>query len=269
VLTTRIATAAVAIPALWLIVWGLPTTLFFAFILLVVALGLAEYMHMAIPEHPRYRAAGVICGLLVAVAVLRGPPWPVAALGGALVVGMLHALRPGAALDRAVPRVGIWMLGLVYLGYFTPHVALLREVAETGWCWVLFVVFTTMGSDTGGYFGGRWFGRRKLLPGVSPKKTIEGAVGAAVGALVIATACRLVLLPHRGWGEVLALGLVVSVLGQLGDLFESALKRAFAVKDSGWIVPGHGGILDRLDSLVLPFVAVYHYAAVAEFSVLR
>ena len=79
-LATRIATAAVAIPALWLIVWGLPTSLFQGFILLIVALGLAEYMRMAVPRHPRYGAAGVGCGLLVALAVLAGPPWPVASI---------------------------------------------------------------------------------------------------------------------------------------------------------------------------------------------
>lgn len=260
-LTTRLATAAVAIPALWGIVWGFPASWFAGFVLLVVALGLAEYMAMAAPRHPRLRWAGVAVGVGVAVAVMAGSPWPLAALGGAFGVAMLHALRPGVVLSRAVPRVGVWLLGVIYVGIFVPHVVLLREAGSDGWRWVLFVLFSAMGSDTGGYFGGRAFGRRPLLVEVSPAKTVEGAAGSVAGALVIAALCRLVFLPERPWPETLALGAVVSLLGQFGDLCESAIKRAFKVKDSGWIVPGHGGILDRLDSLVLPFVATYHYVA--------
>lgn len=260
-LRTRLATAAVAIPALWVIVWAFPRWAFAAFVLGVVVVGLGEFMAMALPGHPRFRLAGILAGTGVGAAVVAGPPWLSAALAGAFVVGMAHALRPGAVLERAVPRVALWLFGVLYVGLLIPHVVLLRDVDPDGWRWVLFVLFTSMGSDTGGYFGGRAFGRRPLLPGVSPKKTVEGAVGSGVGAAMVAALCHVVFLPWRPWTELLALGVTVSALGQFGDLSESALKRAFAVKDSGWIVPGHGGILDRLDSLVLPFVAAYHYVA--------
>lgn len=258
-LTTRLATAAVAIPALWLIVWAFPRWAFGTFVLGVVVIGLGEYMAMALPRHPRLRAAGIAVGTVLAVAVIGGGPWPVAALGAAFVVGMAHALRPGAVLGRAVPRAAVWLLGVVYVGLFIPHVVLLRELGPDGWRWVLFVLFAAMGSDSGGYFAGRAFGRRLLLPSVSPKKTVEGAVGSALGGAVVALVCRGVFLSTASVLEAVVLGLTISVLGQFGDLCESALKRAFTVKDSGWIVPGHGGILDRLDSLVLPFVAAYYY----------
>jgi phosphatidate cytidylyltransferase len=264
VLKTRLATAAIAIPALWLIVWGFPRWAFAAFILAVVVIGLGEFMAMAIPGHPRLRMAGIVFGTALGAAVMAGPPWPSVALSGAFVVGMAHALRPGAVLGRAVPRVAVWLLGVVYVGFLIPHVVLLRDVVPDGWRWVLFVLFTSMGSDTGGYFGGRAFGRHPLLPGVSPSKTVEGALGSGVGAAVLAILCHAVFLPGRPWLELLVLGVIVSALGQIGDLCESALKRAFTVKDSGWIVPGHGGILDRLDSLVLPFVAAYQYVALAQ-----
>jgi phosphatidate cytidylyltransferase len=97
---------------------------------------------------------------------------------------------------------------------------------------------------------------------VSPSKTIEGALGSIAGAVVLALFCRVMFFERTGTGTALALAVVVSVLGQCGDLCESALKRAFGAKDSGWIVPGHGGILDRLDSMLLPVVFMYHWVAV-------
>lgn len=260
-LRTRLATAAVAIPALWAIVWWFPRWAFAGFVLAVVVVGTGEFMAMAIPRHPRLRAAGVVVGGALGASVMAGPPWPSAWVAAAFVVGMAHALRPGAVLGRAVPRAAVWLFGVFYVGYLIPHVVLLRDIEPDGARWVLFVLFTAMGSDSGGYFGGRAFGRHPLLPGVSPKKTVEGAVGSALGAAVLAVVCRVVLLPLRPLGELLALAVVVSALGQFGDLCESALKRAFTVKDSGWIVPGHGGILDRLDSLVLPFVVAHWYVS--------
>lgn len=262
-LKTRLATAAVAIPTLWLIVWAFPRWAFAAFVLAVVVVGLGEFMAMALPGHPRVRRAGIVVGTALGASVMAGPPWPSAVLAVALVVGMAHALRPGAVLARAVPRVAVWLLGVLYVGFLIPHVVLLRDAEPDGWRWVLFVLFTSMGSDTGGYFGGRAFGRRLLLPGVSPSKTVEGALGSGVGAAALAMLCHVVFLPEPSWRELLVLGVMVSALGQFGDLCESAMKRAFTVKDSGWIVPGHGGILDRLDSLVFPFVAAYHYVALA------
>src|SRR5207302_6052775 len=98
-------------------------------------------------------------------------------------------------------------------------------------------------------------------PAISPSKTVEGALGALAGGMVIAAVCRLVFFAGLGSIEAIELGAVSSVLAQFGNLCESALKRAFGAKDSGWIIPGHGGILDRLDSLLFPMVFVYYYTA--------
>ena len=120
-----------------------------------------------------------------------------------------------------------------------------------------------MGSDTGGYGAGRAFGRHKLAPAVSPGKTVEGALGGLTGAMAVAMLCRVLFFDALGRGEALALGAMISLLAQFGDLCESALKRAFGAKDSGWIIPGHGGILDRLDSLLFPVVFTYYYAVLS------
>jgi phosphatidate cytidylyltransferase len=261
-LKTRLATAAVAIPALWLFVVYAPTAGFAGFIVVVTAIGLSEYFTMALPDHLPERVAGTIFGLVVAAGVATRDPnlWG-AGMSLTLIAGLAFPLARHRDLQAAVQRVGIQLLGVLYVGFFMPHVILMRELpGGDGWRWLLFTIAAVFGSDTGGYFAGRAFGRHKLLPEVSPKKTVEGAAGALVGAVVAAMLMHLLVhraLPMR---EAVLLGIVLSTLAQFGDLCESALKRAFGAKDSGWIIPGHGGILDRLDSLLFPFVFTYYYA---------
>ena len=263
-LQTRLATAAIAIPALWLfIVYASPAS-FAIFITIVTAIGLSEYFAMAFPEHMPERIAGTVFGLLVAAGVATRDPnvWG-AAVSLTVVLGLAFPLARHGELDVAVRRLGLQLLGVLYVGFFMPHTILMRELpGGHGAHWLLFTIAAVFGSDTGGYFAGRSFGRRPLLPAVSPKKTVEGAIGGLGGAALAALLMHVLLHPTHGAGEAIGLGVMLSVLAQFGDLCESALKRAFGAKDSGWIIPGHGGILDRLDSLLFPFVFTYYYAAV-------
>jgi len=263
VLRTRLATAALALPALWLIVEYLPDRLFAGFIGAVAAVGLYEYFTMALPDAPLERTTGIACGLgVVAGVIARRPELWGAGIALTVMAGFVFPLIRHDDLPGAVGRLGLSVLGTLYVGFFIPHVVLLRSIAGgLGWRWVLFTVYVAMGSDSGGYFAGRAWGRRKLLPAVSPSKTVEGALGAVGGAMVVALLCRAVFFRVLRADEALALAGTISVLAQFGDLGESALKRAFGAKDSGWIIPGHGGILDRLDSLLFPFVFAYYYAA--------
>jgi phosphatidate cytidylyltransferase len=264
-LKTRLLTALVAIPALWLIVRYLPAPLFAGFIVAVAAVALYEYFEMAIPDHAEERGLGVGWGIRVAAAVVSGQPQLLGAgLALAVVLGLILPLVRTTDPLGATQRLGLSLLGVLYFGFLTAHIVLLRS-GDNGWRWVLFTVFTAMGSDSGGYFAGRAFGRHKLAPAVSPSKTVEGGMGAIAGAVLIAVFAKVFIIPQLGVREAMALGAVVSVLAQLGDLCESALKRAFGAKDSGWIIPGHGGILDRLDSLLFPIVFAYYYAALPRF----
>ena len=261
-LRTRLLTAAVALPSLWLLVEYLPSHLFAGFIMAVAAMGLFEYFAMALPGNAVERTAGLLWGLVIAGGVAAQEPklWG-AGLGLAVIGGFMFPLLHADDLPGAMHRLGLSLLGVLYVGFFTPHFVLLRGFNDNlGWRWVLFTVFAAMGSDSGGYLTGRAFGRHKLAPSISPSKTVEGALGALAGAMVIALVCRLVFFADLGSSEAFALGAVIGVLAQLGDLCESALKRAFGAKDSGWIIPGHGGILDRLDSLLFPVVFAYYYA---------
>ena len=189
-----------------------------------------------------------------------------------LLIAMRH-LRHPLPLSESAGRVSLDMLGLIYIGATLPGLLALRLLdADMGWGWVLLAMLITFGGDTGGYFAGRALGgkvfKRRLAPQLSPKKTWEGYVGGVI--LGVGGA-----LGARSWFEVcsdlsaadcVALGLVGVTLGVAGDLFESMLKRSAGVKDSGTLIPGHGGILDRIDALLFVAPALYLYLTFAQLT---
>lgn len=153
----------------------------------------------------------------------------------------------------------VWTMGgVLYLGWLLSYLVALR--LEGGAAWVLFAIFTTFGSDTMAYFIGRTLGKHPLAPHISPHKTWEGAGGGAIGAIGVSLLFLLptpAQLPLAYW-QAMVIGLLVSVLGQFGDLAKSILKRNVGVKESGDLLPGHGGVLDRTDSIVFAGVVVYY-----------
>ena len=154
----------------------------------------------------------------------------------------------------------LWSLtGIIYIGLLLGFLVALR--IDAGREWLYLFIFCTFGSDTFAYFIGRAIGSHKLAPGISPGKTWEGAIGGLFGSVIVALLFTLstpVKIPI-GYGEAILLGLLISIIGQIGDLAESKLKRYKGIKESGTIMPGHGGILDRLDSILLAGLAVYIY----------
>ncbi len=156
---------------------------------------------------------------------------------------------------------GIWtVIGIVYIGWMLGHFIAMRGF-EDGRNWVLFTLFITFAYDTAAFFTGRRFGRHKMAPRISPGKTWEGAAGGLAGALLISlffTLSTSLGLPIP-WYHALIMAGLISVFGQAGDLLESAFKRYTGNKDSGKALPGHGGFLDRIDSLVFAGLVVYWY----------
>ncbi|HEX78580.1 MAG TPA: phosphatidate cytidylyltransferase [Dehalococcoidia bacterium] len=153
----------------------------------------------------------------------------------------------------------VWTVaGIIYIGWLLSHFVALRGL-EHGREWVLFALFVTFASDTAAYFIGRAFGRHPLAPDISPRKTREGAIGGVIGAVIAGLLLVLILNIPIDYGAASLLALAISIFGQVGDLFESLFKRNMGVKDSGRYMPGHGGFLDRMDSVVFAGVVVYYY----------
>jgi phosphatidate cytidylyltransferase len=206
----------------------------------------------------------VVLTIVVAAGMsARRPELWGSAIACAVIAGLLLTLFDTEGMAPAVTRAAFLVLGVLYAGFLLGHFVPLKRLLPDGPRWVFFTIVVAMASDTGGYFTGRFLGRRPLVPRVSPKKTVEGAIGALAVAVLAAVIMRLTFFGRLGGLEACVLGASISVLGQLGDLSESVFKRAFGAKDSGWIIPGHGGVLDRVDSLVFPAVFAYYYAALA------
>lgn len=149
---------------------------------------------------------------------------------------------------------GFILLSIAYIGmgfYFFIHARL------EGLNYIFFVLFVIWATDTGAYFTGRYLGKRKLWPEISPNKTIEGAVGGIVSACIIGGIFQIVYPFDFSLGMIIVISLLISVVGQMGDLIASAFKRFYDVKDSSNLLPGHGGILDRFDSLIFVFPLLY------------
>jgi phosphatidate cytidylyltransferase len=240
-LQTRVASAVVLAPValVALIAGGLP---FAALVALVAAIGLWEWTGIAsVKELPlRSAAAGIAAAGLMALQLVDRR-WAL----GLLVVPTLLALVAG--LRWRSPR---WAgLGLIYVAVPSVGLVLLRQAeAPVGWAAVLFILVVVWATDVAAYFAGRGIGGPKLWPRVSPKKTWSGALGGAAAALVAGG----LVVALSGIGSFItgaALAVPLSIAAQAGDLFESAVKRKFGVKDSGTIIPGHGGVLDRVDGL--------------------
>jgi phosphatidate cytidylyltransferase len=261
VLRTRLLTAAVAIPLLIWLVLGSTPWVFAGVILAITAVGLGECATMALPDHRGARLLAIVAGLAFAAAVVSGRSAALGAVLFATVAGGLALSLFDEDMAGAIARFANALVVALYAGFLLPHVVSLRMLPG-GASWVFFAIACAMGGDTGGYFAGRYAGRTKLMPRVSPNKTVEGALGALVGSLALGVFAWAVLPPPGSRLEqLLFLALAMGVLAQLGDMIESLLKRAYGAKDSGWVIPGHGGVLDRIDSLVLPFVFAYYVNA--------
>jgi phosphatidate cytidylyltransferase len=163
---------------------------------------------------------------------------------------------------NAFPAWAWTFAGILYAGWMFGYLVSLRGI-EDGRNWVFLALFCTFGSDTAAFFIGKAFGKHKLAPSISPGKTWEGAVGGLIGAVIVSLffllPTPLSLATKLEWWQALILGILVSAFGQLGDLVESLLKRNAGAKDSGNLLPGHGGVLDRMDSIIFTVVVVYYW----------
>ncbi len=260
-LPSRVASAAIALPILIAAVWA-GGYWFSAFV--AIAAGVAGWEISAVAGiRNRALVATIVGGSVALIAAghyistqtaIAGLVAPIALLAALAGLMALQGLRtPGNELMRAV----LVIAAIAYAGGLLFHAPLLRSHG-TGMEWVLFLLAVTFATDTGAYFVGKAFGRRPLAPTISPSKTWEGATGGTLAALLAGFIAYLFMSTQAPVWQVVVLAGIAGVAGQVGDLAESRLKRVFDAKDSGWVVPGHGGILDRLDSIVFSLPVVYY-----------
>lgn len=257
-LRTRLLTAAVALPLLIFLIHSAPEWGFSSAILVLTGVGLYEYFSLTRAQCSLSPVIGELWGMLVALSMLSGDTRLIGAvftLGFVLVFILSLRDRQPA---RGIQTTSLFVLGVVYIGFLFPHLMWIHRGSE-GAKWVFFILLVAMLGDAGGYAVGRIWGKRKLLPHISPGKTIEGSVGSIGGNCIATLVAWQYLLPNRSALELVLLALLMGLLAQLGDLCESALKRACSAKDSGRLFPGHGGVLDRIDSLLFPGAFIYYY----------
>jgi phosphatidate cytidylyltransferase len=259
-LAQRLISAVVALPVIGaLILWSEPWG-FGALMLVVAAIGLREYGAITLAGADRRLRIGVIVlGVGLAAGLYALPAYAVVWMLAAFVGSAALVLFDPGEIPGAGSRLGIAAFGVFYLGLLCAPMAILQRDAPHGRAWVMLAIALTFGNDTGAYFAGRGLGRHKLYPAVSPAKTVEGAVGGMLAGLLIMLGARALFVPWLTIKDCLVAALPAGVIGPIGDLVESLIKRAFGVKDSGKLIPGHGGMLDRIDALLFVSAWLYVY----------
>lgn len=226
---------------------------------LLSAIGIAEFYRMALPEKKLELRLASLAG-----AALIFTPF---AANDKLVIGAIALLFVGFTLlflfrvrtiENAARDVSFALLAFLYIPFLLMHLVMLRETTF-GVEWLFVIMLIVMTNDAAAYYVGSAFGKHRLYPTVSPKKSIEGAIAGLGGSIIGALLSKYIYFPQLTFVDVILTALVIGTVGQAGDLFESLLKRSFGVKDSGTLIPGHGGILDRLDSILFAAPVTYYY----------
>jgi phosphatidate cytidylyltransferase len=264
---SRVITALIALPILIASILLEPLKLLFviiAFAAMVIAL--YEFWHLGRKKTVK---ADVVIGYGAAVALFVGFYFP----GGMLLLPVIlplfvvavivAATWRGVPFDSMMSSVGLTVLGVLYVVMLGGHLVAVRTYFPQKLSAHLLSYFflVIMGSDTGAYYTGRAFGRHKLAPAISPGKTWEGAIGGMAASLAMAALAHFWFFPELGLLTAIGLAALMNILGVLGDLSESAFKRGAGAKDAAKILPGHGGLLDRLDSLLFNAPLIYYFAS--------
>jgi phosphatidate cytidylyltransferase len=261
-LLKRVASAIVLLPVFLVIVVKAPASLFNALVILASAAASWELMRLLEQGgRPVHRWLGVVAATLVTTTFAASRMFdplvlPGAALAIALGAVLIAPVVLGAPATEATANT---LLGVMYVGWLLGYGILLHHTSPIGDELVLFVVGVTWVGETAAYLVGSAVGRHKLAPVISPRKTIEGGIAQVIASVAVAVALGSWLLPTCGSGVAIAGGALLGVVGQLGDLAESAIKRGVGSKDAGGLIPGHGGVLDRIDSLLFNLPAFYFF----------
>jgi phosphatidate cytidylyltransferase len=254
-------TALVGLPILLLFIYLGGAA--FAFMVTVLAtIGLYEFARMTEGKQ-QFLFIPVLLGIWIMLlgSYRQWPHWTALGILITFCIVFMVAVFRFPAFD--VDDIAINFLGLIYIGWTMAHLIAFDSLGN-GRLLVLYLFVAIWSSDSGAYFVGRLLGKHKLCPRVSPKKTIEGSIGGIVTTCVLLSLLNLyvAMLPSV---VVVIIAVVISIIGQVGDLIESLIKRYYGVKDSGKLLPGHGGVLDRFDSIMLAAPVMYYCIVIAQY----
>lgn len=267
----RILTAIVALPILLYTVWSDIPYFFVALASIAIMLALNEFYNIASKTNCRPFA---VCGYAAALGVIAcfvfdGLIWIPALVTALTIVSLTVALSRPEEISQSLASVAATVFGVIYVALLAGSLIGVRLIFKEETADVLpllspklltmFFAMVMM-TDTGAYYTGRSIGRHKLAPRISPGKTIEGAIGGFITAIITGPICKLIFFPEIPVWHAVLLGAGIGIVGQIGDLAESMLKRGAGVKDSGTLLPGHGGMLDRVDSILFCAPLLYYYA---------
>ncbi len=263
-LKKRLITAAIGLPLLILLIFKGGQVLFSIFIGVLSVITIWEYFRIIYLDDHR---AGKGFMLFFAYLIALGIVWAAYAKNFEAMVWLLllNLIVSGMAslwLFRSDPSAPIILskqvLGIVYIPLFLSFLVLIRNGID-GIFWVFSLIVIVFVGDSGAYFIGSGFGKHKLSPIISPGKTIEGAIAGLVTSVLAGLIVKLLFFPYLPWGMDILFFLVIGIFAQVGDLFESEFKRYAHIKDSGEVLPGHGGFLDRLDALMFAAPVAYFF----------
>lgn len=258
----RLGTALIGIPILLYLMFWAPWWGFQILVALCIARAAHELFRMTMHGVPVLHVWGVIATVATSCALTFATDQaPVLVTLIVLIagIGSIAGLIRPEPHDAAGVRTAWLIAGPLYVGGMLATIGMLHRL-EHGGEWVLLAMWLAWASDTGAYFAGRFFGKTKLYPKVSPSKTLEGSIGGLLGSLTGGLAAHFGFLPDLPLLDAVLLSLFGGALGQMGDLVESLIKRSTGIKDSGSILPGHGGLLDRVDALMFTGAACLLYA---------
>jgi phosphatidate cytidylyltransferase len=259
----RWLTGIIAGPLLFLLILKGSAFLFGCFIVLMVLLAALEYEKLTAPPWMTDRRWEFIllAPVIPCLVYFHDLDYIFLSLPLFIVVLLLCDLLRQASrqVDPEMASIAKIVLGFIYIPVFMSYFILIRAL-EHGHLWIIFIVVLAFSGDVAAFYTGKLWGRHKLLPSISPNKTSEGFLGLIAGSVTGCGIYGYFFLPHVSLFHILCMAFLGSIIGQLGDLFESAVKREAGIKDSGRMLPGHGGVLDRIDCLL--FIAPFIYYAI-------
>jgi phosphatidate cytidylyltransferase len=251
--------ALLLFPLIW---FGSPLHFFFFSIAVILFVG-KEAVGILNYRDPRLSEKFILTGIgWVTIAIFFQTIHGIlACIPGLIILSFLVYWRKRLPLERTVEAVSATLFLMFYVGGLLAFIPLIRKIEpdQVGRNLLLFLIIVNYLGDTGAYHVGKSFGKHKLAPIISPNKTIEGSIGSIAASVIAGLLCTHLFATGFGYAETIVVSVCINVLGQFGDLVESTLKRSTGVKDSGTIIPGHGGVLDRTDSLFFNGPFLYFY----------